>query len=114
MLPVVGALGGMFFPAIIFLAFNLGKDSASGWAIPTATDIAFSLAIIQLLGKKVPLSLKVFLTALAVVDDLGAIVVIAVFYSEQLHWLYLCYAMLVVGVLYLMNFFVHILIISNF
>ncbi len=103
MLPVAGALGGMFFPAIIYLAFNFGKDSASGWAIPTATDIAFSLAIIQMLGKKVPLSLKVFLTALAVVDDLGAIVVIAVFYSEQLHWLYLCYAILVVGVLYLMN-----------
>jgi Na+:H+ antiporter, NhaA family len=102
-LPVVGALGGMLFPALIYLGFNFGSDSASGWAIPTATDIAFSLAVIQMLGKKVPLSLKVFLTALAVVDDLGAIVVIAIFYSSQLHWLYLCYAMLIVGVLYMMN-----------
>lgn len=103
MLPVVGALGGMLFPALIYLAFNFGTKQASGWAIPTATDIAFSLAIIQMLGKKVPLSLKVFLTALAVVDDLGAIVVIAVFYSEQLQWIYLAYALLVVGVLYMMN-----------
>lgn len=103
MLPVVGALGGMLFPALIYLAFNFGTKQASGWAIPTATDIAFSLAIIQMLGKKVPLSLKVFLTALAVVDDLGAIVVIAVFYSEQLHLMYIGYAMLVVFVLYMMN-----------
>lgn len=102
-LPVVGALGGMFFPALIFLAFNFGKSTSSGWAIPTATDIAFSLAVIQLLGSKVPLSLKVFLTALAVVDDLGAIAVIAIFYSSELHWIYLCYAAIIVGVLYLMN-----------
>jgi len=105
MLPVIGALGGMFFPAIIYLSFNIGKESVSGWAIPTATDIAFSLAIIQLLGKKVPLSLKVFLTALAVVDDLGAIIVIAFFYAEQLYWLYLFFALLVTGVLFLMNKF---------
>jgi len=102
-LPVVGALGGMFFPAIIFLAFNWGKAESSGWAIPTATDIAFSLAVIQMLGNKVPLSLKVFLTALAVVDDLGAIVIIAVVYSSELHWAYLGYAALIVGILYIMN-----------
>lgn len=102
-LPVVGAVGGMFFPAVIFLAFNYGKPSASGWAIPTATDIAFSLAVIQMLGNKVPLSLKVFLTALAVVDDLGAIVVIAVFYSHDLNLMHLFYAGGIVGVLYLMN-----------
>jgi len=99
----VGALGGMFFPALIFMFFNNGKTTASGWAIPTATDIAFSLAIIQMLGKKVPLSLKVFLTALAVVDDLGAIIVIALFYSDHIHWLYLGYASGVLSLLYLMN-----------
>jgi NhaA family Na+:H+ antiporter len=103
MLPVVGAIGGMFFPALIFLLFNYGTTTASGWAIPTATDIAFSLAIIQMLGKKVPLSLKIFLTALAVVDDLGAIIVIALFYSDHLHWQYLGYAAAVVALLYLMN-----------
>ncbi len=103
MLPIVGAFGGMLFPCLIFLVFNWGKESASGWAIPTATDIAFSLAVIQLLGKKVPISLKVFLTALAVVDDLGAILIIAVSFSKELHWLSLCYAAGVTGILYLMN-----------
>ncbi len=102
-LPVVGAIGGMAFPAIIFLLFNYGTNAASGWAIPTATDIAFSLAIIQLLGNKVALSLKVFLMALAVVDDLGAIVIIAAFYSSQLNWTYFSYSLVVVAVLFLFN-----------
>lgn len=103
MLPVVGALGGMGIPALIFLFFNMSKPELSGWAIPTATDIAFSLTVISLLGKKVPLSLKVFLTALAVVDDLGAIVVIALFYAQDIEMLYLLYSLGVIAVLLMMN-----------
>ena len=102
-LPIVGALGGMLVPALIFVFFNLGKSELSGWAIPTATDIAFSLTVISLLGKRVPLSLKVFLTALAIVDDLGAIVVIALFYAQDTQLLYLFYSLLVVLVLVFMN-----------
>ncbi|HVD96603.1 MAG TPA: Na+/H+ antiporter NhaA [Cytophagaceae bacterium] len=103
MLPVVGALGGMLAPALIFTIFNIGRSELSGWAIPTATDIAFSLTVVSLLGKKVPLSLKVFLTALAVVDDLGAIVIIAIFYSQETQWLYLFYSFIVIVVLVFMN-----------
>ena len=102
-LPVVGAIGGMVFPAIIFLIFNYGTETATGWAIPTATDIAFSLAIIQLLGNRVPLSLKVFLMTLAVVDDLGAIIIIASVYSEQLNWIYFLYSAMLIAVLFAMN-----------
>ncbi len=103
LLPISGALGGMIVPALIFIFFNLGKSELSGWAIPTATDIAFSLTVISLLGKKIPLSLKIFLTALAVVDDLGAIVIIALAYSQDTHLLYLAYALLVILVLVVMN-----------
>lgn len=103
LLPVAGALGGMVVPAFIFLFFNSGKPEIAGWAIPMATDIAFSLTVVSLLGKKVPLSLKVFLTALAIVDDLGAIVIIALFYSHDTHLLYLFYSMLVVLALLIMN-----------
>ena len=81
-LPIFGALGGMLIPAAIFLIFNFGKSSQTGSGIPTATDIAFSIGILSLLGNRVPLSLKIFLTALAVIDDLGAIIIIAVFYSS--------------------------------
>lgn len=89
MLPVVAALGGMIVPALIYLIFNHSSGSVSGWGIPMATDIAFALAIIALLGKNVPLSLKIFLAALAIADDLGAILVIAIFYTSQIHWIYL-------------------------
>lgn len=102
-LPIVAALGGMLVPALIFFLFNQGTDFAKGWAIPMATDIAFSLAIISMLGKKVPLSLKIFLAALAIVDDLGAIVVIAIFYTDQIHWDYLGLSALMVVILIILN-----------
>src|SRR6476646_4591725 len=80
MLPILGAIGGMLVPAIIYYIFNHGTASQNGFGIPMATDIAFSLAILSLLGNRVPVSLKIFLTALAIIDDLGAIIVIALFY----------------------------------
>ena len=86
-LPIIAAVGGMFIPALIYFSFNYNTDFKNGWAIPMATDIAFSLAIISLLGKGVPNSLKIFLSALAIVDDLGAILVIALFYTDQIDWM---------------------------
>lgn len=88
-LPIVAALGGMLVPAAIYAIFNSGTEYSNGWGIPMATDIAFSLAIVSMLGKKVPVSIKIFLAALAIVDDLGAILVIAIFYTEQIHWMYI-------------------------
>lgn len=86
-LPIFAAVGGMVIPALIYFIFNHNTHYKNGWAIPMATDIAFSLAIISLLGKSVPNSLKIFLSALAIVDDLGAILVIALFYTDQIDWL---------------------------
>lgn len=86
LLPIFGALGGMLVPAGIFILINFGKDSIAGTGIPMATDIAFAIGILSLLGKRVPVSLKIFLTALAVFDDLGAIIVIAVFYTATLFY----------------------------
>ena len=103
-LPIFGAIGGMLFPALIFYAFNFNGPFAKAWAIPTATDIAFSLAVISLLGKRVPLPLKIFLTALAIVDDLGAIAIIALFYANQIKIIYLLYALLVILILIFFNF----------
>ena len=85
-LPFGAALGGMIVPALIYSSFNITSSFAHGWGIPTATDIAFSLGIASLFGKKVPASLKIFLMALAIIDDLGAIVVIALFYGNQIKW----------------------------
>ena len=102
-LPVMAAIGGMIAPALFYSAFNAGTPSVSGWGIPMATDIAFALGVLSLLGNRVPLSLKVFLTALAVVDDLGAVGVIAVFYTHDLSTTYLSYAAAVLLLLMLMN-----------
>lgn len=84
-LPVAAALGGMVVPALLFVIFNFGGAAAKGWGIPMATDIAFALGVLAIFGKRVPLGLKVFLTALAIADDLGAVVVIALFYTEQIN-----------------------------
>lgn len=104
-LPVLAAIGGMIVPALIYCLFNQGSETSSGWGIPMATDIAFALAIIAMLGKNVPPSLKIFLAALAIADDLGAILVIAVFYTEQIHWSELLIAGGIFAFLLLLNYF---------
>lgn len=104
-LPVIAALGGMLVPALIYTLFNKGTATSGGWGIPMATDIAFALALIAMLGKNVPPSLKIFLAALAIVDDLGAILVIAVFYTNQIHFQYLYFAAGIMALLTAMNYF---------
>lgn len=104
-LPVLAAIGGMIIPALVYFFLNKGEATASGWGIPMATDIAFALAIIALLGKSVPASLKIFLAALAIADDLGAILVIAIFYTDQIHWNYLGMAGLTFALLIALNYF---------
>ncbi len=104
-MPILCAVGGALVPAAIFFALNSGYETASGWAIPMATDIAFALAVISLLDKRVPVSLKIFLAALAIVDDLIAILVIAFFYSSGIELAYIGYAAAFMVVLILMNRF---------
>ncbi len=103
MLPVLGAMGGMVAPIAVFLLFNINDTTTrAGWAIPAATDIAFALGILTLLGKRAPISLKVFLTTLAVVDDLGAILILALFYSGNLQQQYIVFAFMVIFVMVLL------------
>ena len=103
-LPAIAAIGGMLMPALIYVALNSGDEvSLRGWAIPSATDIAFALAILTLLGDKVPSALKLFLLTLAIIDDMGAIVIIALFYTENLSLMSLVIGLSCLGVLVLMN-----------
>lgn len=103
-LPAIGALGGMLVPALCYVAFNYDNaDAINGWAIPTATDIAFALGILSIIGSKVPLQLKVFLTSLAIFDDLGAIIVIALFYTDQLSLFSLIFSACILVILFTMN-----------
>lgn len=101
LLPIMGAIGGMIFPVVIFFLLSKGTDYTDGAAIPMATDIAFSLGVLAMLGSRVPVSLKIFLTTLAVVDDIGGIIVIAVFYSTHIEVMLLVYAAVCLGVLLL-------------
>ena len=106
MLPIIGAVGGMVVPALFYIFINYGNsETIVGWAIPSATDIAFSLGVLSLLGSRVPISLKVFLTALAIIDDLGAIVIIALFYSGDLSIKYLSLMLIAFIILLILNKF---------
>ena len=106
MLPIIAAVGGMLVPALFYVFINWGNsETMNGWAIPSATDIAFSLGILSLLGSRVPISLKVFLTALAIIDDLGAILIIAFFYSGDLSLIYLALMLLSFILLLILNKF---------
>jgi len=117
LLPIIGAIGGMAVPALIYIIINLETGyTLKGWAIPSATDIAFSIGVLSLLGSRIPISLKVFLTALAIIDDLGAIIIIALFYSSELQYSYLLLmlvafvALLVLNKLKIKNFTPYLLI----
>ena len=103
-LPAIAAVGGMAAPALIYILININNpENMSGWAIPTATDIAFSLAVLLIIGKSVPLSLKVFLLSLAIIDDLGAVLIIAFFYTAEISSVYLLYSSIVFGLLVVVN-----------
>ena len=102
--PLIAAIGGIIFPLGVFLLLNQSPETANGWGIPMATDIAFTLAILKLLGNRVPLSLKIFLTAFAIVDDLGAVLVIAIFYSSGIDWLLVLYAMIPLATLFYLSY----------
>ena len=102
-LPIVAAIGGMAIPAGFYLLFNTNGPAQAGWGIPMATDIAFALGVLSLLGKRVPLSLKIFLTAVAIVDDLGAVLVIALFYTSEIVWVSLLAGVIFLAALIIMN-----------
>lgn len=101
-LPIAGAIGGMIVPVILFLSLNMEGEHAKGWAIPMATDIAFAMTIIRLFGSRIPRSVVVFLTALAIVDDIGAVLVIALFYTAQIHTVALAVAAVIIILLIIM------------
>lgn len=100
-LPIAAAIGGMLVPALIYFAFNPNSEASKGWGIPMATDIAFALGVLFILGKKIPLALKVFLTALAIVDDLGAVLVIAFFYTDEINMTYLFIGLIILLIMFL-------------
>lgn len=102
--PLVGALGGMLFPVLLFVVINKNPETASGWGIPMATDIAFALAILKLLGNKVPMALKIFLTAFAIIDDMGAVLIIAIFYSGNIEIMMVLIALALLAVLYFLSY----------
>ncbi len=102
--PLFAAIGGMAAPVILFLVLNDNPETSLGWGIPMATDIAFSLAILTLLGKRVPIGLKVFLTAFAIVDDLGAVLVIAIFYSETIKWSLILISLVLLAILFFLSY----------
>lgn len=104
-LPISAAIGGMIVPAIVYALFNYKEPTITGWGIPMATDIAFALGILSLVGRKAPKGIIVFLTALAIVDDLGAIIVIAVFYTSQISWIALIFAAIILSILIMANRF---------
>jgi NhaA family Na+:H+ antiporter len=116
MLPIAAAIGGMLFPGLIYTVINFGDPGQDGWAIPTATDIAFALGVLALLGRRVPVELKVFLTALAIADDMGAVLVIALFYTSELHYAGLVVAFILVAIIYVLgrlkfvNYFIYMLL----
>jgi len=103
-LPIFAAIGGMLIPLSFYLILNDNPETAAGWGIPMATDIAFTLAILKLLGSRVPLSLKIFLTAFAIIDDIGAVLVIALFYTSDISWSLLLYAGILLSILYFLSF----------
>ena len=108
LLPIIGAVGGMLVPALFYIYINIDDPTTlNGWAIPSATDIAFSLGVLSLLGSRVPISLKVFLTALAIIDDLGAILIIAIFYSGDLSIKYLLLMLVATIALIIINKFIY-------
>jgi len=102
-LPLFAAIGGMLVPVILFFLLNHDPETSKAWGIPMATDIAFSLAILKLLGKRVPLGLKIFLIAFAIVDDLGAVLVIAIFYSEEIKWSLIGIALILLAILFFLS-----------
>jgi len=102
--PLIAALGGVIVPIILYLVLNQNPETVKGWGIPMATDIAFALAILSTLGKRVPLSLKIFLTAFAIIDDIAAVLVIAIFYSAGINWLFIFYGIILVAFLALLYY----------
>ncbi|MFA8434548.1 MAG: Na+/H+ antiporter NhaA [Marinifilaceae bacterium] len=103
-LPMFAAIGGMIVPLLLYLLINQNPETTHGWGISMATDIAFTLAILKLIGKKVPLGLKIFLTAFAIIDDLGAVLVIALFYTQEIGWMLLLYAGILLTILYVLSY----------
>ena len=102
-LPIAAALGGMILPAVLYVIFNIGGEGSGGWGIPMATDIAFVVGIMALLGPSVPLTLKVFVLALAIADDIGAVLVIAIFYTAEISITALVIAGIVLAILIILN-----------